>query len=155
MKGDNPYVVLGLAETSTHEEIAARYRKLIKENHPDRNQNDPAATDRMKRINLAYGQLRTPEGRKAVDEKLTAAREKAQRLEQARLAAQQRERLAKVMVGVGLGALVVGGVAAVVAASDSDSARPSTPNQGRGRSRGRWDPNVQRVRGRDGRFVSG
>jgi hypothetical protein len=50
---------LGLDEAVTFEEIKSRYKKLVKRWHPDANGNDPAAGDRLKRINAAYACLRS------------------------------------------------------------------------------------------------
>lgn len=50
---------LGLDEAVTFEEIKSRYKKLVKRWHPDANGSDPAAGDRLKRINAAYACLRS------------------------------------------------------------------------------------------------
>ncbi len=50
---------LGLDETVSFEEIKSRYKKLVKRWHPDANRNNPAAEDRLKRINTAYACLRS------------------------------------------------------------------------------------------------
>ncbi|MCB1556593.1 MAG: J domain-containing protein [Alphaproteobacteria bacterium] len=47
-------VLMGLAPPLTLDSIKARYRDLVKEHHPDRNKRDPAAEERLKRINMAY-----------------------------------------------------------------------------------------------------
>lgn len=49
---------LGLDEAVTFEEIKSRYKQLVKRWHPDANGSDPAAEDRLKRINAAYACLR-------------------------------------------------------------------------------------------------
>lgn len=61
---DNPYEVLGLERTSSMSEIRTRYRKLVRDLHPDKQiaAGVPAemvklATERMARINSAYTQL--------------------------------------------------------------------------------------------------
>jgi DnaJ domain len=50
----DPYGVLGLPSTATPEEVAATYRRLAKEWHPDRG----GAPERMAAINVAYDVLR-------------------------------------------------------------------------------------------------
>jgi len=60
----DPYVVLGLAPASSLEQIRARYRKLLQENHPDKAiaRGMPAefikiATDKAAAINAAYHEI--------------------------------------------------------------------------------------------------
>ncbi len=48
------YAVLGVARTSTPEEIKAAFRKLAQQHHPDKNPDDPTAGTRFKEINAAY-----------------------------------------------------------------------------------------------------
>ena len=59
------YKVLGVVPTATDKEIAAPYRKLAKEHHPDTN---PAPRKRFKGISAAYDVLGDPEKRKEYDE---------------------------------------------------------------------------------------
>jgi molecular chaperone DnaJ len=47
------YEVLGVRRDATPEEIKSAFKKLVAQCHPDRNQNDPAAHERFKEINLA------------------------------------------------------------------------------------------------------
>jgi hypothetical protein len=56
------FEVLGLDETATEDEIKSRYRRLAKENHPDRNPGDEAAQQRFIRITAAYETLRSKAG---------------------------------------------------------------------------------------------
>jgi DnaJ like chaperone protein len=58
---DDPFLVLGLDPSASPEEIKQRYRKLVRENHPDRHmaagvpeEMIDLATERLKRINEAY-----------------------------------------------------------------------------------------------------
>jgi curved DNA-binding protein CbpA len=51
------YQVLGLNHSASQEQIKAAYRKLAFQYHPDRNKEDPAAGERMKKINEAYAVL--------------------------------------------------------------------------------------------------
>lgn len=58
---DDPYVILGIETFATDEEVRKHYRKLVRDNHPDKHiaAGVPAemievATDRLARINAAY-----------------------------------------------------------------------------------------------------
>jgi hypothetical protein len=53
----DPYAELGLPPSATPDEVAAAYRRLAKEWHPDRG----GAEERMARINSAYDLLRASE----------------------------------------------------------------------------------------------
>ena len=61
------YDVLGVDRKAPADEIKKAYRKLARENHPDRNQGDPAAEERFKEIQQAYDMLSDPEKRKEYD----------------------------------------------------------------------------------------
>jgi DnaJ-class molecular chaperone len=50
----DPYDVLGVARAASAVEIKRAYRKLAKENHPDRQSGDVRAKDRFAEINAAY-----------------------------------------------------------------------------------------------------
>ncbi len=70
MSDSNPYRQLGVAEGATDDAITTRYRALARELHPDATGGDPAKAERFKLVAAAYGQLRTPEGRRGVDERI-------------------------------------------------------------------------------------
>jgi DnaJ-class molecular chaperone len=62
------YGILGLDQTADVAEIKAAYRRLALEYHPDRNQDDPAATVKMREINESYAILSDPDKRQEYDE---------------------------------------------------------------------------------------
>ena len=64
---DDFYKTLGVSKTATSEEIRKAYRKLAKENHPDRNPDDPAAVERYKAAGEAYAVLSDDDKRKQYD----------------------------------------------------------------------------------------
>src|SRR5215207_2286024 len=63
----DPYKTLGVAKNASDDDIKKAYRKLARENHPDRNPNDAAAEERFKDIQGAYDVLSDPDKRKAYD----------------------------------------------------------------------------------------
>jgi len=64
----NPYETLGVEKNVSEKELKAAYRKLAFQNHPDRNQNDPKAEERLKEINVAYETLSDPKKRHQYDQ---------------------------------------------------------------------------------------
>jgi len=58
----NLFLVLGLNETCTNDEVKAAYFKLAKQWHPDVN-SDPMATARFRAISDAYETLKTDRSR--------------------------------------------------------------------------------------------
>ncbi len=61
------YAVLELAPDATDAEIKRRYRKLMRAVHPDANANDPQATRKAARLNVAFETLGDAEKRRAYD----------------------------------------------------------------------------------------
>jgi DnaJ domain len=51
------YGILGLTPDATLADVRKAYRKLARQHHPDRNNADPRATDRFRRITEAYEYL--------------------------------------------------------------------------------------------------
>ncbi len=63
----DPYKVLGLGKSADKAEIKRAYRKLAKENHPDRHSDDAGAQARFAEINQAYEILSDKEKRAQYD----------------------------------------------------------------------------------------
>ena len=62
------YAVLGIAETSSADEVKKAYKKLARDLHPDRNPGDKAAEERFKAVSRAKEVLGDPKIRKEYDE---------------------------------------------------------------------------------------
>ncbi len=60
----DPYQTLGVARTASEAEIKKAYRKLAKELHPDKNKDNPKATERFSQVTNAYDLL-TDKGKRA------------------------------------------------------------------------------------------
>lgn len=61
------YVILEVTPEATDEEIKRSYRKLALKYHPDRNQGNKAAEEKIREINAAYEILGDPETRKSYE----------------------------------------------------------------------------------------
>ena len=53
----DPYLVLGVSQNASEDEIKKAYRALAKKYHPDVNNGSPQAEARMKEVNEAYSQV--------------------------------------------------------------------------------------------------
>ncbi len=62
------YADLGVSKSASHDEIRKAYRKLARENHPDKNPGDSVAEDRFKRASEAYSVVGDEQKRKEYDE---------------------------------------------------------------------------------------
>jgi molecular chaperone DnaJ len=63
----DPYQVLGVSRAATADEITKAYRKLARDNHPDRNPGDNEAENRFKEISSSYEILSDPQKRRHYD----------------------------------------------------------------------------------------
>lgn len=63
----DPYSLLGIAKNADEKAIKSAYRKLAKELHPDRNKDNPAATEKFAQVTQAYDLLSDPQKRAAYD----------------------------------------------------------------------------------------
>jgi molecular chaperone DnaJ len=61
------YEVLGVNRSAGAQELKSAYRKLAREFHPDRNREDPQASERFKEASEAYAVLSDPEKRELYD----------------------------------------------------------------------------------------
>ncbi|MEO0605021.1 MAG: J domain-containing protein, partial [Myxococcota bacterium] len=60
---DDPFAILEIPRDASDAEIKRAYRRLAKDNHPDRHPDDPAAEERFKRIAAAFELLSSAERR--------------------------------------------------------------------------------------------
>lgn len=63
----NPYDILGVPRTADAAAIKKAYRKLAKENHPDKTRDNPQAAERFKKASAAYEILSDDKKRAAYD----------------------------------------------------------------------------------------
>ncbi len=63
----DPYSTLGVARSATEKDIKSAYRKLAKELHPDRNKDNPKATERFSIVTAAYDLLSDKDKRARFD----------------------------------------------------------------------------------------
>lgn len=63
----DPYATLGVSRGATEAEIKSAYRKLAKELHPDRNKDNPKASERFSKVTQAYDLLTDKDKRARFD----------------------------------------------------------------------------------------
>jgi len=63
----DPYAMLGVARNATEADIKKAYRKLAKELHPDKNKDNPKATERFSKVTQAYDLLTDKDKRARFD----------------------------------------------------------------------------------------
>ena len=61
------YKILGVDKKASHDEIKKAFRRLSLETHPDKNNNDPIATNKFKEINEAWQVLQDENKRRQYD----------------------------------------------------------------------------------------
>lgn len=64
----DPYSVLEVSRTASHDDIRKAYKKLARKYHPDANVDDPSALEKFKRVQLAWDILGDVEKRKNFDQ---------------------------------------------------------------------------------------
>jgi DnaJ-class molecular chaperone len=67
MSTDDYYSLLGVSAQAATHEIKEAYRRKALEHHPDRNRDNPASVEAMKRVNEAYAVLSNPSKRREYD----------------------------------------------------------------------------------------
>jgi curved DNA-binding protein CbpA len=67
MNNKDYYQILGVDSNATEKEIRQSYRKLAFQYHPDKNKDNPAASEKMKEFNEAYAILSNPVKRREYD----------------------------------------------------------------------------------------
>ena len=64
----NPYEVLGVNRNASDGEIKRAFRKLARQYHPDRNQDDAGAESKFKEVQAAYDSIGTSDARREHDQ---------------------------------------------------------------------------------------
>jgi DnaJ-class molecular chaperone len=67
MSQNDYYQILGVDQKASAKQIKDAYRKLAFQYHPDRNDKNPAAAEKMKSVNEAYAVLSNPDKRREYD----------------------------------------------------------------------------------------
>ena len=67
MNTSDPYTTLGVTRNASEKDIKSAYRKLAKELHPDRNKDNPQASERFSKVTNAYDLLSDKDKRAQYD----------------------------------------------------------------------------------------
>ncbi len=82
MQKKNYYILLGVKNTATFDELKVAYRNLAKKYHPDKNPDNKKAEEHFKEIQQAYTVLSNPEKREKYDLKISYGRGHSQQKQQ-------------------------------------------------------------------------
>ena len=63
----DPYTLLGVSRSASEADIKSAYRKLAKELHPDRNKDNPQASEKFSKVTQAYDLLSDKDKRAQFD----------------------------------------------------------------------------------------
>ncbi|KAJ1258787.1 hypothetical protein BS78_10G101900 [Paspalum vaginatum] len=63
----DPYDVLGVGRSATDQEIKSAFRRMALKYHPDKNGDDPVASDRFQEVTFSYNILSDPDKRRQYD----------------------------------------------------------------------------------------
>ncbi|PAN25052.1 hypothetical protein PAHAL_4G271000 [Panicum hallii] len=63
----DPYEVLGVGRSATDQEIKSAFRRMALKYHPDKNGDDPVASDRFQEVTFSYNILSDPDKRRQYD----------------------------------------------------------------------------------------
>jgi molecular chaperone DnaJ len=69
VSGEDLYKIMGVSKDASDAEIRKAFRKLALKYHPDKNPDDPKASEKFKRVSEAYEVLSDPEKRQAYDQR--------------------------------------------------------------------------------------
>ena len=123
------YATLGVAPSATSDEIAAAFRALAKEAHPDRHAGDAAIAEHFKALTSAYDVLIRPESRAAYDRRRSVGTPSATRSQPSTAhSIFKTTRSARIALwsGVGLVLLGLGGVGLLASIDTGDTAKAIT-----------------------------
>merc|ERR1719436_789489 len=68
LAGRDFYKILGVSRRADTNTIKKAYRKLAKEMHPDKNPDDPTASEKFQDLGIAYETLKDKDTRKVYDQ---------------------------------------------------------------------------------------
>nr|CAB3470150.1 unnamed protein product [Digitaria exilis] len=63
----DPYEVLGVGRNATDQEIKSAFRRMALKYHPDKNGDDPVASDKFQEVTFSYNILSDPDKRRQYD----------------------------------------------------------------------------------------
>lgn len=75
--GNNPYTTLGIDQNASERDVSKAYKQKALATHPDRNTDDPYATENFKHVSAANDILKDPSKRAALDTYLNSQKAQA------------------------------------------------------------------------------